>query len=65
MADPVIHSLSPADNIRAAYHTLNGRVTTALRTQLGDAIRLQETRTQALALLEAAEHVSSPTTNTL
>lgn len=52
-----IHSLTPDDNLRVAYHTLTDRVGIALRTQVGDTARLGETRTQAFNLLEAAEQV--------
>jgi hypothetical protein len=47
----------PLDNLRAAYHELERRVITALRTQLGDAGRLGEIRGQVLQLLGAAEQV--------
>lgn len=55
--DTVVHTLSPEDNLRAAYHTLTERVTTALRTQVGDTERLNETKGQVYLLLEAAEQV--------
>ncbi|KAH9934591.1 hypothetical protein B0H21DRAFT_77070 [Amylocystis lapponica] len=45
----------PLDNLRAAHEVLRGRVERALRTQLGDSIRLGQQRAQALSLLEAAE----------
>lgn len=55
--DTVVHALSPEDNLRAAYHTLAERVATALRTQVGDTERLNETKSQVFLLLEAAEQV--------
>lgn len=59
MADiTVVHNLSPEDNLRAAYHTLSDRVIIALRTQVGDMIRLNEIRAQVFQLIEAAEAVS-------
>lgn len=45
-------------NLRTAYRVLEDRVCRALRTQLGDAERLREQRSQALELLQAAEFVS-------
>ncbi len=45
------------DNIRAAYSELLQRVNVALRTQVGDAVRLQESRSQVLALGRAADQV--------
>lgn len=57
MADPVVNHLPPVDNIRLAYYALEGRVTTALRTQLGDAARLGNIRAQALSLLQNAQPV--------
>ncbi len=57
MADIVVHNLSPDDNLRAAYHTLSDRVLIALRTQVGDTNRLNETRTQVFQFIEAAEAV--------
>ena len=44
------------NNIRAAYRVLENRVVSALRTQLGDQLRLAAA--QALALASAAEQVS-------
>ena len=58
MDDPTVTHLSPLDNLRSAYSTLDERVQRALRTQVGDATRLSETRGQVLALLQAAELVS-------
>ena len=58
MADPVVHSLSAEDNLRAAYHVLSDRIRGALRTQVGDTTRLSEIRTQAFLFLEAAQTVS-------
>lgn len=58
-ADPVVHALSPEDNLRAAFHTLHHRVIRALQTQIGDAARLGETRNQALQLLQAVQPVSN------
>ncbi|KIP01072.1 hypothetical protein PHLGIDRAFT_80996, partial [Phlebiopsis gigantea 11061_1 CR5-6] len=55
MADPVVNHLLPVDNIRAAYHLLEERVVTALRTQLGDAARLANVRSQALSLLQTSQ----------
>lgn len=57
MADPVVNHLLPVDNIRAAYHLLEERVVTALRTQLGDAARLANVRSQALSLLQTSQPV--------
>jgi hypothetical protein len=45
-------------NIRAAYRVLENRVVSALRTQLGDQLRLAAVTAQALALASAAEQVS-------
>ncbi|KAK7041377.1 hypothetical protein R3P38DRAFT_2512211 [Favolaschia claudopus] len=45
----------PLSNLRAAYSVLESRVTTALRTQLGDTARLRLQRDEAFRLLEAAE----------
>ena len=47
----------PLNNLRAAYHVLEGRVNRALRTQVGDVPHLEEQRVQALQLLHAAEQV--------
>ena len=47
-------STNPLDNFRAAYVTLNDRVIRALRTQLGDAARLGDQRSEALLLLQRA-----------
>jgi hypothetical protein len=47
------------DNLRAAYHVLHERVARALRTQLGDSVRLGEQRAQALQLLQSASLVST------
>jgi hypothetical protein len=57
MADPVVHNLNAADNIRGAYHTFHARVIRALRTQVGDSTRLGETSREATALLQAVEQV--------
>jgi len=46
------------NNIRAAYCVLENRVVSALRTQLGDQLRLAAVTAQALALASAAEQVS-------
>jgi hypothetical protein len=46
------------NNIRAAYRVLENRVISALRTQLGDQLRLAAVTAQALALASAAEQVS-------
>ena len=46
------------NNIRAAYRVLENRVVSALRTQLGDQLRLAAVTAQALALASAAEQVS-------
>jgi hypothetical protein len=46
------------NNIRAAYRVLENRVVSALRTQLGDQLRLATVTAQALALASAAEQVS-------
>jgi hypothetical protein len=46
------------NNIRAAYRVLENRVVSALRTQLGDQLRLAAVTVQALALASAAEQVS-------
>ena len=54
-----VFALNATDNIRSAYRVLEDRVVRALHTQVGDAARLQEQRTQALSLLEAVEPVSS------
>ena len=53
--------VNPVDNIRAAYRVLDHRVQQALRTQVGDAPRLQEARNLAMSLLQAAEPVRVPT----
>lgn len=45
------------NNIRMAYQTLQERVSTALRTQMGDTYRLGLSKSDALALLQAAEQV--------
>jgi hypothetical protein len=45
------------NNLRQGYHTLERRVISALRTQLGDRPRLVELNGQALALAAAAEQV--------
>jgi hypothetical protein len=47
------------DNIRDAYEALCDKVNTVLRTQMGDAHRLGIQRSEVLALLHAAEIVSS------
>lgn len=57
LADPVVQHLSPVDNIRVAYHALEADVRRALLTQVGDAARLGDTRSRALALLQSAEQV--------
>ncbi|KIM72386.1 hypothetical protein PILCRDRAFT_16180 [Piloderma croceum F 1598] len=44
-------------NIRAAYRVLENRVVSALRTQLGDQLRLAAVTAQALALASAAEQM--------
>jgi hypothetical protein len=49
--------LSPVDNIREAYRVLHQRVIRSLLTQVGDVARLQETRSLAITLLQAAEPV--------
>jgi hypothetical protein len=46
------------DNLRAAYRVLEDRVIRSLRTQMGDAVRLGEQRSQALQFLQAAEQAS-------
>ncbi|KAK6991956.1 hypothetical protein R3P38DRAFT_3437757 [Favolaschia claudopus] len=51
----------PLSNLRAAYSVLESRVTTALRTQLGDTARLRLQRDEAFRLLEAAEPQSVAT----
>lgn len=51
--------LSPVDNLRAAYGVLHERVIRALRTQVGDAARLEESRSQALSFIQAAAPVRS------
>ncbi|KAL7277987.1 hypothetical protein ACG7TL_007940 [Trametes sanguinea] len=43
------------NNLRLAYAELMGRVNTALRTQVGDRVRLNDVRTQVLSLAMAAE----------
>jgi hypothetical protein len=48
---------SAVDNTRAAYHALVDKVETALRTQIGDAVRLRATRTDVLNFSAAASHV--------
>ncbi|KAL7279789.1 hypothetical protein ACG7TL_002586 [Trametes sanguinea] len=45
---------NPSDNLRAAYHQLEGSVTAGLRTFHGDAVRLGELTSQILALGAAA-----------
>lgn len=45
------------DNIRAAYDELEGRVCTALQTQLGDAYRLERQRDEVLRLAAAVAQV--------
>lgn len=45
------------DNLRAAFHALVLRVETAVRTQVGDAERLQQSRSQCLSLSRAVEQV--------
>ena len=47
------------DNIRRAYSELDRRVQVALRTQVGDAIRLNQVRSEALSLRAAAIEVCS------
>ena len=46
------------DNIQAAHKTLKGCVISALHTQLSDVVRLGDTQTEVLLLLQAAEQVS-------
>ncbi|CDO75561.1 hypothetical protein BN946_scf184858.g1 [Trametes cinnabarina] len=46
---------SRLNNLRSAYVELMGRVNTALRTQVGDRVRLNDVRTQVLSLGMAAE----------
>ena len=57
MADPTVHHLTQAENIRAAYHNLHRTAIRSLLTQVGDAARLGEVRGQAVAFLQAAEQV--------
>ena len=45
-------------NIRSAYAILVERFSVAIHTQIGDAPRLDEVRTQALELMHRAEQVS-------
>ncbi|KAI0701775.1 hypothetical protein C8Q76DRAFT_825493 [Earliella scabrosa] len=50
----------PLNNIRGAYAELDRRVHRALRTQVGDAPRLREVRSQALSLWAAAnQHITA------
>ena len=58
-ANPAVHSLSPIDNIRAAYQILERNVVRALQAQLGDDARLEEQHDSALSLLQAAIPVPS------
>ena len=48
------------DNLRRAYGELLARVNTALRTQVGDTLRLGEVRAQVLSLGAAADQVRHP-----
>lgn len=54
MADPS----NVLNNSRAAYSTLLERVTNALRTQVGDPLRLGAVRQQVLFLAATTEQVS-------
>jgi hypothetical protein len=49
------------DNLRAAYKVLEDRVIRALRTQLGDSVRLGEQRSQVLQFLQSASMVTKST----
>jgi hypothetical protein len=63
MADPAVHHLTPVENLRAAYLNLEHESIRSLLTQVGDAVRLGEVRSQAIAFLQAAEtvcHINPP-----
>jgi hypothetical protein len=45
------------DNLRVAHVVVNNRVIRALHTQVGDVAQLSVTRSQVLALLQAATQV--------
>lgn len=51
-------SLPQLENLRSAYVVLTERVHVALRTQLGDAARLDHHRRETLLFMQAAEQVS-------
>jgi hypothetical protein len=49
----------PVNTIRMAFQEQGRRVTTALRTQIGDAARLGECRLECIRLMNLVEQVRS------